>query len=101
MKTTHMYGGMHCTRQSQLEMIERLDDSAYDGRPVHLADADNDEERKFISDLVGKSGKIYINWPSILCDRYFDLDKYKEADVHEEKLRSYIFNGKRSLIMLR
>ena len=65
---------------NQLGMLERLDDSAYDGRPIHLADNDSDEEKKTLKEVIGNGGMINLYWPSGLCDRFFDLDKYEETE---------------------
>lgn len=65
---------------NQLGMLERLDDSAYDGRPIHLADNDSDEEKKTLKEVIGNGGMINLYWPSGLCDRFFDLEKYEETE---------------------
>ncbi len=64
----------------QLGMLEQLDDSAYNGPPIHLADKDSIEERKTLKEVIGNGGAVHLFWPSGLCDRFFDLEKYEEAE---------------------
>ena len=76
---TYSYRATYST-PNQLGMLERLDDSAYDGRPVHLADRDSEEERKSLKEVIGSDGMVYLYWPTGLCDRFFDIEKYEEAE---------------------
>lgn len=65
---------------SQLGMLERLDESSYDGRSVRIADRNDEEEKKRFSELFGQNGQISLYWPADLCDRYFDLDRYERTE---------------------
>jgi len=70
----------HYSTPNQLGMLERLDESDHESpAPVHLADSSDEEECKKLSDCIGQNGQIFLYWPSKLCERFFDVDRYECA----------------------
>lgn len=56
-------------------------DSSYDDTPpISLASPTDDDEKQLVSDWLGQKGCLYLDWPSKLCDSYFDEAEFELAD---------------------
>lgn len=56
-------------------------DAPYDDTPpISLASPTDDDEKQLVSDWVGQKGCVFLDWPSQVCDRYFDEAEFELAD---------------------
>ena len=55
-------------------------DSSHEQPPTTLADPSDEDEQQLVSNLISTTERINLDWPSDLCDTYFDEKEFEASE---------------------